>query len=372
MVSLLTTHPLPSQVKGSTCIPGLQQAKRGFQFLTSTPALQVETKALNLSLEDWAGRFISVASVYIPQTMIALVNRAHIFETIGRNILAWSFKFGVLVGNKHPRFSLAKGVLDPLMQPKRATVRGPAWQKPIRSLVNRLRPEGDYFDILQAANIPFSSKDRHSAFWTKLDETNHWQAVTRLYQDLKQKPAAQLSKQEEHLLKLIPQFAARRSLFNFALAATIVSLATILVGRVSMDIVFKWIAPLDKDFNPAGWTNRQQLNQAKAPSPLPAPSSALTQPGQASTDANTPSSKLLIEPLPKPPVLTVTPTPSAPTPAPLLVRPTLPLDSKPSALLMPFALANSPVPKAVQVPSPSYAVNDVIRLQNLLNEGAAR
>ncbi len=142
MTSSITTHPSPLSVKPTDAMLQKQRAKKvSPQFASGAKVAadtavdvanlgtakffekffggmsNVELRKFNLSLEDWAGRFMTVFGVYIPQAWFSLKEKRRVWENNTRNVLVWFTTLGVYILNKSEKFGL-NPVLDEFMRPK--------------------------------------------------------------------------------------------------------------------------------------------------------------------------------------------------------------------------------------------------------------
>lgn len=203
-------------------------------------------KVGGLALEDWAARFLTLFGLYIPQGLIAIKQDSHKWETNGRNVFMWILNIAVVSFAKNDKYGL-NTLLNNFMKDK-TTADSKTW---IGRLVSKFGLEGDYFKALAECGIKTKAEDRAKAFWASMD-SNMMDSLVAKYNGLFEKQAAGkvLNDAEKGLHKLLGQFLNRRNAFNLA-STTVITLATMyLIGKLAMDFVFTFIAPLDHDFEP--------------------------------------------------------------------------------------------------------------------------
>lgn len=119
----------------------------------------------------------------------------------------------------------------------------------LQRLFNPLRLGDDYFEILKACGIQFQATDRFKAFWSSLDK-NQLDLILKKLAELKAKDPAALNEVEQGLIKRIPGFMNRMNAFRLLSTAIIAGMTIYIIGVMAIDIVMKYIAPLDHDFDP--------------------------------------------------------------------------------------------------------------------------
>jgi hypothetical protein len=196
-----------------------------------------------LGLEDWAARCLTLIGLYIPQGYIAVKNDSHVWETNGRNALMWILAVGIVSFAKNDRWGF-NTVLNHFMKNRQAEETNTFWGK----LTSKFGLDGDYFKVLKEAGIPHKAEDAKRAFWASMD-SNMVDRLVHHYDKLTAKGTA-LSEAEQTSHKLLGQFLRRRNAFSLTATALITGLTVYLIGKVAMDFVFKYIAPLDHDYEP--------------------------------------------------------------------------------------------------------------------------
>lgn len=101
------------------------EAKRDIKHMASAEKLyrvfgklsSIELRKFNLSLEDWAGRFLTIFGVYLPQAYFSVKEKKHVWETNGRNALVWAMTLGVYILSKSEKFGINL-LLNEFMRPK--------------------------------------------------------------------------------------------------------------------------------------------------------------------------------------------------------------------------------------------------------------
>jgi hypothetical protein len=216
------------------------------------------------SLEDWASRLNVAVAVYFPALLFSCFpDLKHFWETNGRNVLLWFATLGITRVTKDPKIGLNPLVLDKLMQEK---ARGSSLT-PMTRVLNKLRPDFDFHDVFKAAEL----KDAEKLYWGGLDKNQKDKIQKALAESadkikvLQAKPIAELSQADRLLLKL----AHAPSLFNRISAMKTIStlvqmgLTVYLIGVVAMEIVFRYIAPRDKDFDASKYEKMKAMKRAR-------------------------------------------------------------------------------------------------------------
>jgi hypothetical protein len=196
-----------------------------------------------LGLEDWAARFLTLVGLYVPQGYIAVKNDSHVWETNGRNALMWLLAVGIVSFSKNDKWGF-NTVLNHFMKNKQTADTKTFWGK----LTARFGLDGDYFKVLKEAGIPHKAEDAKRAFWASMD-SNMVDRLVHQYDQLTAKGKL-LTETEQASHKLLGQFLSRRNAFSLTSTALITGLTVYLVGKLAMDFVFKFIAPLDHDYEP--------------------------------------------------------------------------------------------------------------------------
>lgn len=200
-----------------------------------------------LSFEDWAARLLTIFGIYIPQGFIAIKENKHKWETNGRNALVWTMTLGLTMLVKNDKFS-TNTLLNFFMKNGQAAAAENPTAGPVKRFFNKLKLNGDYFDILKSAKIDFKEADRAKAHWSNLDK-NVMDTIGLHLKELAAKTG--ISDAEKSFLKLANKFVFRRNLFNVLSTGIITLLTMYVIGRFAMELVFRFIAPLDHDFDPA-------------------------------------------------------------------------------------------------------------------------
>lgn len=242
-----------------------------------------------MSMEDVAGRALNLFAISIPQGIWAIWADRHKWERNGQNILSFLLSIVMTVVFKNDKYGF-NNVLDLVMKPKEKLGEKTGLFK---RLVNKARLSVDYFDILKAAGVEFEEEDRKKAFWSKI-EGNQRALIDGLHRDLRGKSAngvlteveektlaglekelraggldaakqalrkemlGKLTRAEQKLLEALPAFRRRISFFPI-LSTGLIILATIyIMGVWSTQMIFKYIAPLDHDFDPTDMPGKKK------------------------------------------------------------------------------------------------------------------
>jgi hypothetical protein len=155
----------------------------------------------------------------------------------------WVLAVGIVSFAKNDRWGF-NTVLNHFMKNRQAADANTFWGK----LTSRFGLDGDYFKVLKEAGIPHKADDAKRAFWASMD-SNMVDRLVHHYDQMTVKGKA-LSEAEQTSHKLLGQFLRRRNAFSLTATALITGLTVYLIGKVAMDIVFKYIAPLDHDYEP--------------------------------------------------------------------------------------------------------------------------
>lgn len=94
----------------------LKTAEWLYRSIGNVKFLNRDIRKFNLSLEDWAARFLTVFSIYIPQGFLAVKENRHKWETNGRNVVIWTMTFALTALMKNDKFS-ANSWLNRFMAP---------------------------------------------------------------------------------------------------------------------------------------------------------------------------------------------------------------------------------------------------------------
>lgn len=139
----------------------------------------IELRAFNLSLEDWAGRFLTVFGIYIPQAYYSFKENRHKWETNGRNALVWTMTLAIAILSKSEKFGVnlllnqfmkGKGDSDPNLK---------GFRKSLDKFFDKFRLERSYFELLDDAGIKYTEADKKKAYWSKLDDNAIQTVVNR-------------------------------------------------------------------------------------------------------------------------------------------------------------------------------------------------
>lgn len=231
-------------------------------------------RLFNLSLEDWAGRFLTIFGVYLPQAYYSMKENKHKVETNARNALVWTMTLAIYILMKNENVGV-NSIFNQFMKPKVGEAEVSGFMK---KQINKMRLEHNYFELLDEAGIKYSADDAKKMFWTKLDK-NHTDKLAHRVEDIAQELTEKLKPHEmdlkklEHLvksnaieetntelMKLGKQFSKMKSIRKFLMrqgAFSIINTVAItgaiiyLVGGLAMKIVLNTVAPLDHDFVPS-------------------------------------------------------------------------------------------------------------------------
>jgi len=254
--------------------------------------LTKDIRAGGLSLEDIAGRLQTLIGVYILQGYYAAKEHKHPYETNGRNAVVWLMTIALPALPKSENFGVNTLLLNPIMQKKGTASKIPGMQ----NLLDKVRMDADYFDIIEKAGIKVSDAEKigaqkgKKALWASgwLD-SNRIEQIQNLAKELQAKVDKKevLKEGEADILKSIPGFFKRVNTFNIASTAIITAATVYFIGGVAMKIVNKVFTPLDN--NPAGGKDKNAKNDKNdktqpqgsnqpAAAAQPAPMPAMTKP----------------------------------------------------------------------------------------------
>lgn len=267
--------------------------------------MQVDLKIGGLSINDWASRVNTALAVYLPALYFSLVpEKKHFWETNGRNVLIWFATLGVALGTKHPKIG-ANGLFNHLMPQKKnlkladatgfGDKLGRLWQKGL----DKLRPSYDYYDLLYKAGV-LTEKEMKTARnkldnqWASLDNNQIERLKMKVDQISKEleKPLenrqleGMTRKDAEKFLKDAPNLMNRLSSMKIASLLANTGATVYLVGILAMDIVFKYIAPKDPDFDASKLTKYKKKSDKKQSTP---DTSTVTTPKPTGTPTGTPN-----------------------------------------------------------------------------------
>jgi hypothetical protein len=253
-----------------------------------------------LSLEEMSSRFLTLFGIYIPQGILAVKDQKHPYETNGRNILIWVMTFLLTQFLKNDTFGVNSLFLSPLMIEKgklqafdrKADIPanagffkrayGSVFKAPFnvfqRTLNRHFGMKGDYLAVLKDAGIEISESDIKKALkstkapWASLDN-NKLDLINNRYEELRKIASADgveaLAKLEkpvsQALYETYPKVLRRLNIFPLISTSLVTAATVYVIGGLAMKLVYKFIAPFDKDFNPAavsGGKKKEPLNKA--------------------------------------------------------------------------------------------------------------
>lgn len=261
-----------------------------------------------LSMEDVAARSLTLFGLYIPQGFLSIKDQRHPYETNGRNALMWTLSVFLTQFLKNKGFGVNSLFLNPLMIeksqlttfdrqadiPKDAgffirtihrTMKPPInWVQ--RQLNRAFGMDGDYLAVLKDAGIDVNKKDIPNAMmgitapWADLDN-NKIDLINHRYSELKklvQKDGLEaLSKLEsplpEAVYRAYPKVLKRLNIFPVISTSIIAAVTIYVIGGLAMIPVYKFIAPLDKDFDAEAYrrSREKKKNGSKAKNPPSSP-----------------------------------------------------------------------------------------------------
>lgn len=221
----------------STKLDSLIRDKWGMHNLKSNP--------LGLSLEDWATRIGVAIAVYLPFSINAAIRDDHKAEIISRSVLLWLTTIGVYYLGKSEKFGV-NSLLNVFMQPKVH----PEPKNPFKRWLNNMKLDINYFDILKRAGIEFKGSDRNHYEWARL-QGNKTKKLQELLETLKEqkKSGKKMDSESVQVFENLPKFLRRSNLFRLLQFGFLTALTIFFVGILVMDIVYKYFAVLDKDFD---------------------------------------------------------------------------------------------------------------------------
>jgi hypothetical protein len=223
-----------------------------------------DLKIWGFSINDWASRVNTLLAVYAPALYFSLVpEKKHFWETNGRNALIWLTTLGVTILTKHEKVGVNALLNHVMPQKKGLKVAegknlgdkiGRLWQKGL----DTLRPKYDYYEMLHKAGVltEEQTKDVRNKAANKwcLDNNQIEQLKMKMEQiadKLKNNKAIEgMSKDKaEAFVKNVPKLMNRMSNMKMAALAANMAATIFVIGIWAMDIVFKYIAPHDPDFD---------------------------------------------------------------------------------------------------------------------------
>lgn len=237
--------------------------------------ISLEERPFGLSRQDVTSRVNVGTAVYLPAFFFSFIpHKKHFYETNGRNLLLWWTTLGLTLLTKSPKYGLNPPLTYLFMNSKKqrplspkggfASVVHDYFKKPLERLSRPLRPNYNYFELLEylVPEKKYSLKERQDAKWSGLSD-NYKAALERRFALLKNNPE-ELQKLARHLeipsveaATALGDFTSRATRLKLFSAATSAFLAVTVLGVALMQIVLKYIAPLDPDFqeNTQGVTN---------------------------------------------------------------------------------------------------------------------
>ncbi len=234
--------------------------------------LHGDVRIRNTPLEAWASRINTLVAVYTPAFAFSIYpDKKHFWETNGRNALIWLLTIAIALWVNDDKWGL-NPQLNKFMQPKvkdPKTLEALPWLE--RQIINRLRPDYSCFEIMKAAGLKVAEKDKAKAFWASLDK-NYVDTMTTEFaknQDeiarLIKLPLTELTASQKSLLNLrwVPSMLNRISGFKALATALQAALTVYLVGVLAMEVVFRFIAPHDKDFDASKFKKMKAMKNGK-------------------------------------------------------------------------------------------------------------
>ncbi|MEB3286270.1 MAG: hypothetical protein VKJ04_02085 [Vampirovibrionales bacterium] len=118
--------------------------------------------------------------------------------------------------------------------------------------VNKIRLEYDYYEILQRkeVGIHVAKSDYRKAYWSSLNKLDVDKLLDRLHMLQQAQAKKTLNAIGETELKALGKFLNRMNTFKNISTATLTALTVYVVGTLLMKFIFRYIAPLDHDFDP--------------------------------------------------------------------------------------------------------------------------
>jgi hypothetical protein len=275
-----------------------------------------------------SSRFLTLFGLYIPQGILAIKAKKHPYETNGRNVVVWVMTFYLMQFLKNDNFGINSLLLNPLMLQKgklqafnkKTDIPANAGFikkmlhstfKPPLNYMQRVANKtfgmnGNYLDVLKDSGINVSQGDIKKALlstkspWASLDN-NQLDLINNRYEELRKivskdgiEALGKLKEPvSEALYKTYPKVIRRLNIFPMISASLLTAATVYVIGGVAMQIVYRFIAPLDKDFNPEAFKARNNKKKNQPPKPVtPPPSAPLAVPFAA------PSAPALNQPIP--------------------------------------------------------------------------
>jgi|GEM_PF-6843444 len=261
-------------------------AKRLFNFFGS---LVKNPNVFGLSINDIASRINVFVAVYLPALFFSLhPHKKHFWETNGRNVLIWLTTIAVTLLGKHPKYGV-NALLNKLMvHQQKDFPQTDTWKQKASNAwhhtLNTLKPDYDYYELLKIAGIDISdeaSKKRENK-WSGLDNNQIEQLKIFKAKLEKGQIPKHLTPEEvklftENATKLMNRLSTMKLVsFGLITAATVY-----VVGILAMEIVFRYIAPLDPDFDASKLNKHKKKgdnplgNRSHPSSSIPTPTGTL-------------------------------------------------------------------------------------------------
>jgi hypothetical protein len=242
-------------------IKGINTANRLYNVFGR---IQSDPKIWGFSINDWASRLNTALAVYAPALYFSLVpEKKHFWETNGRNVLIWFTTLGVTVLTKHPTMGV-NPMLNHVMpqkralQPKASETFGDKIGRHVQKGLDVFRPKYDYYDMLHKAGVLTQEEARNA----RNNKANKWDLDNNQIERLKMK-MEQLSEkfksnkaiegmsqsEAETFAKNAPKLMNRLSNMKMAALSANAAATIFIIGIWAMNMVFKYIAPHDPDFD---------------------------------------------------------------------------------------------------------------------------
>jgi hypothetical protein len=305
--------------------------------------IQINTNIWGFSFQDFASRCNLLIAVYLPALFFSLYpHKKHFWETNGRNALMWITNIGIIFLTKHPKYGV-NAIFNRFMQPKGTKLIHPDGAKLIQAknkvghffanfinpvadqvakysakLLNHkffiktadlFRPNYSFYELLKTSGLKVTTEDiaKKEPLWGKLDH-NQVEQLKMMREKAKTaletggKLPGKITRQEaEALVKNVRNFTTRLGGMNLATTAVNILATVYVIGILAMDIVFRFIAPWDKDFDRKKAEAARHKNKVEIPSPEMLSSSGTLENASIFSPAQGVSAPLVFNPSPNPP-----------------------------------------------------------------------
>jgi len=254
----------------------------------------------------------------------------------------WVTNIGIIFLTKHPKYGV-NAIFNRFMQPKGTKLIHPDSAKLIQAknrvgvffakyinpiadqiskyaakllnhqffikIADLFRPNYSFYELLKLGGLKVTDEDiaTKAPLWAKLDH-NQVEQLKMMREKAKtaletgEKLPGKMTRQEaEALVKNVRNFTTRLGGMNLSTTAVNILATVYVIGILAMDVVFRFIAPWDKDFDRKKAEAARHKNKVKIPSPDMLSSSGTLDNASLFSPAQRVSAPLVFNPSPNPP-----------------------------------------------------------------------